>query len=347
MELYGKKQTKREFLKYVGDISQVADAREGTITAGKADGVRSIDVKTGSGFEFTVLPTRGMDISWASYKGNAVSFVSKTNVVHPAYFEKDGFGFLRGFFCGLVTTCGLTYFGAPCTDNGEALGLHGRISNIPASDVSVVKTWEGDDYVMRIRGKVTESSMFNEKIVLTREIETRLGARSVKIKDTIENEGFDEQPFMILYHCNFGYPIVSEDTVLIEPEGTRVVARDAEGIAQKCAEFQTPTHDYKEQVFYHDIPKSIGDYAYACLYNKTIGLGAYVKFNRNQFSHFGEWKMMGEGDYVVGLEPSNAIPEGRDVVRKRGELEFIKPGEVKTFEMEIGVVESPEDIKEI
>ena len=147
MKLYGKELTKRELLQYVGDVSQIADAREGVMTAGKSDGVRS-------GLEFTVLPTRGMDISWASYQGKALSFVSKAGVGHPAYFEKDGFGFLRNFFCGLLTTCGLTYFGAPCVDNGEELGLHGRISNIPAKDVCVEKFWDGDDYIIRIRGQV-------------------------------------------------------------------------------------------------------------------------------------------------------------------------------------------------
>ena len=36
-----------------------------------------------------------------------------------------------------MTTCGLTYMGAPCTDAGDTLGLHGRISNTPACDVGV------------------------------------------------------------------------------------------------------------------------------------------------------------------------------------------------------------------
>lgn len=346
MELYGRKQTKNEFLKYVGDVSQIADARESVLSAGKADGTRAIDVKTGSGFHFTVLPSRGMDISWADYKGCAVSFISKTGVTHPAYFEKDGFGFLRSFFCGLLTTCGLTYFGAPCTDGGEELGLHGRISNIPAHDVSVTRAWEGDDYKIRIHGQVTESSMFRENLVLTREIETELGAKSVKVRDTVENMGFDEQPLMLLYHCNFGYPIVSENTVLLEPNGVKAAARDAGGIVETCAEFQKPTHGYAEQVFYHELPERGGKPMYGCLYNPEIGLGAYVKFSPNQFSHFGEWKMMGEGDYVVGLEPSNAIPEGRDVVRKRGELEMIQPGECRIFELEIGVIESPDELSE-
>ncbi|MEG1394082.1 MAG: DUF4432 family protein, partial [Christensenellaceae bacterium] len=218
MELYGKKITKEEIKKYVGDLSQIADAREGMLCAGRADGVRTIDVKTGSGLTFCVLPSRGMDIAWTEFKGIPIAYASKTGVSSPAYYEKDGMGFLRNFFCGLVTTCGLTYFGAVCNDDGDELGLHGRVSNIPAHDVSVSKEWEGDEYVIHIRGKVTQSCMFQENIVLTREITTKMGAKSLHIKDVVENCGCNEQPFMLLYHCNFGYPVVSEDTVLIEPQ---------------------------------------------------------------------------------------------------------------------------------
>ena len=194
MELYGKKLTKEEFMKYVGDPSQVADARPCVLSEGKADGVRAIEVKTGGGLHFTVLPTRGMDIAWAEYNGKALSFISKTGVTHPAYFEKDGLSFLRGFFCGLVTTCGLTYFGAPCEDDGQSLGLHGRISNTPADGVCIEKYWDGDEYILKIRGQVRESSVFGENIVLIREIETKLGGKSLKITDKIQNQGFNQQP---------------------------------------------------------------------------------------------------------------------------------------------------------
>jgi len=46
--------------------------------------------------------------------------------------------------------------------------------------------------------------------------------------------------------------------------------------------------------------------------------------------------MMGERDYVLGVEPGNAYPDGRDVMRARGMLEMLKKGECKeqsiTFE---------------
>lgn len=347
MYLYGKEIKKSDLMKYVGDISMIADAREGILTSGKADGVRVIDVKTGGGLSFSVLPGRGMDIAWAEYKGMPVSYISKTGVVHPSYYNKEGFEFLRNFFCGLVTTCGLTYFGAPCVDEGEELGLHGRISNTPAEDVSVIKEWGGDEFIIRIRGKVSESSVFHENLVLTREITTKLGAKSIYIKDTVENKGFDEQPLMLLYHCNFGYPIVSEHTVLLEPDGTAVRARDEAGDMDKYDRFQKPSHGYAEQVFYHELPKTDGPHTYSCLFNEELSIGAYVKFNKEQLTHFGEWKMMGEGDYVVGLEPCTWYPEGRAKARKKGELNMILPQEVKTFEMEIGIIEKKEEIEEI
>lgn len=348
MELYGKKITKNNVSKYVGDISQIADAREAKLTSGKADGVRVIDVKTGSGLAFTVVPSRCLDIAWTEFKGIPIAHISKTGMVSPAFYDKEGLEFLRGFYCGMMTTCGLTYLGAPCVDEGKKLGLHGRISNMPAMDVSVQKEWEGDDYVIRIKGKVQESCVFNENLVLSREISVKMGGKSICVKDSIENLGFEEQPLMLLYHVNFGYPIVSEDTVLITPKA-KTVARDAE--AQKgindFMKFQEPTPGYHEQVFYHDVEPSADGFIFAALFNVKIGLGAYVKSNKKQLKHLMEWKMMGGSDYVVGLEPSNCKPEGRGKARERGELETIKPGETRCFELEFGILESKEEIDRI
>jgi hypothetical protein len=348
MELYGKKITKKSVTQYAGDISQIADAREAILTSGKADGVRVIDVKTGSGLIFTVVPSRGLDIAWTEYKGVPLAHISKTGMVNPAFYDREGLQFLRNFYCGMMTTCGLTYAGAACVDGEERLGLHGRISNTPADDVSVQKEWEGDDYVIRIRGKVRESCVFRENLLLSREITVKMGGKTVSVKDTVENCGFEEQPLMILYHVNFGYPIVSEDTVLITPKAN-TVARDLE--AQKglgdFMEFQTPTPGYSEQVFYHDLEPSREGHIYGALFNEKIGLGAYVKSNKNQLKYLIEWKMMGAGDYVVGLEPSNCKPEGRDKARERGELEVIKPGEAKRFELEFGVLESKNEAENI
>ena len=40
------------------------------------------------------------------------------------------------------------------------------------------------------------------------------------------------------------------------------------------------------------------------------------------------WKMMGEGEYVVGMEPSNCLTGGRANERANGTLREIEPGEI-------------------
>ena len=335
--------SKENLMKRIGDISQIAGAKLYELSTGKAKAVSAVDIKTGTGFEFTVLPDRGMDIAWCSYKGIPISFISKTGVVSPNHYNEEGLGFLRGFYGGLLTTCGLTYMGAPNKDEGENLGLHGRASNTPAEDVSIYQEWEEDEFVIRLRGKIRESRVFGENITLIREIVTRLGSNKIVITDTVENCGFDTQPLMLLYHCNFGYPIVSKDTTLYTNSKV-ITPRDQEaekGISEYNT-FEEPTHKYAEQVYYHDIVPHSENIAKATLFNPTInnhGLGAYVQFDKTQLPYFIEWKQMGEGDYVVGLEPGTWYPEGRSKARERSELQWLKPGEKRLFHLEIAVIE--------
>jgi hypothetical protein len=349
--LNGKELSRRDLAKLTGDISQIAGAKEYELLSGKSKGVRAVDVRTGSGFSFTVLPDRGMDIACAEYKGTSLSFISKTGIVSPAYYNEQGFGFLRSFYAGLLTTCGISHMGAPCVDQGENLGLHGRASNTPAENVAVYSEWTGDEFLITLRGTVRESRVFGENLTLERKIVTSLGSNILSVRDKVENCGFEPQPLMLLYHCNFGYPLLSSESVLIKPGGT-VRPRDAE--AQKgleeCHVFCEPQHGYAEQVFYHDLKADEKGETFACLFNSSLGtngLGAYVRFNKNELPYLIEWKQMGEGDYVAGLEPGSWYPEGRAEARKRGELQFIQPGETREFHLEIGVVESRQELPKI
>lgn len=344
--LYGKAFSRRELQQRVGDLSQLADVREGMLTGGRADGMRVIDIKTGSGLEFTVFPSRAMDIGWASYQGKALSHLSKSGPVKPEFYEKDGRSFLRSFACGLVTTCGMTQMGTPCEDGGEQLGLHGRLSNIPASDVWADRRWEGDDYLLEAGGKVNESRIFGENLRFERRIKTRLGAKSLSIHDTVENWGFEETPLMLLYHINFGFPVVSGDSRLYLSADTKITPRDGAagaGLSEfsRCRE---PAHGFAEQVFFHELPRDSRTFC-ACLFNEALQFGAYIKFPPSQLPALCQWKMMGEGDYVTGLEPCTCDPIGRARARERGVLQTLAPGQAREFHLEIGVVESPEEVE--
>lgn len=330
--LFGKEYSKAELRKRIGDISQVGGAQEFIYSSGKAEGTRAIEVRNGSGLRFVILPGRGMDIAYAEFEGIPFSHISRTGVVEASHYDEADF--LRSFTAGLLTTCGLTYMGAPCLDEGKELGAHGRIANTPAYDVGIVQEWRGDDYVIEVRGKVREATVFGENMVLTRVITTKFGDDKIYIHDEIENEGFTDTPLMVLYHMNFGFPLISESTKLITNcENMR--PRDAAAIpgVDKACEFEAPISNYAEQVFYRDSVKG----SYAKFVNPDLKLSVNLKFEKDELPYFVEWKQVGEQDYVVGLEPGTYTPDGRKEARERGELLFLKPQEVRVHNLVLEV----------
>ncbi len=339
-KLMGKEYSRVELMKRVGDISQIAGATSYTYREGRASGVDAIEMNNGAGLSIVLLPGRGMDIAGARYQDCALSFISKAGITSPNYYEEDDF--LRGFFAGFLTTCGLTYMGAPCIDEGKQLGLHGRISNIPANDVSISQQWVGDDFVMKVTGRVTQSAVFGENMVLRREITMKLGENTIHIHDTVENCGYNESPFMLLYHFNFGYPLVDENTTLLTNcTDVRPSNEDAARGINECHTFEAPCHDYAEQVFYHTPPAKN---AKAALYNEALAIGVMLQFDPKQLPHLIEWKQMGEGDYAVGLEPATWYPEGRAKAREKGELIFMQPFEKREFHITASIIHGKEEI---
>jgi len=250
--LYGKSWQKVEFLSYVGDPAQAAGARPCVLKDGKADGVAAVQVATGVGLNLTVVPGRGMDIPEAFFEGVPLHFCSGTGITSPAYYEEPGLGWLRSFFVGLLTTCGIAYSGAPNVDQGQALGLHGRVSNAGAENVCVNQEWQGDEYVMTLQGMLRESRAMGEHLTLTRRIETRLGWKKFLLTDVIENRGFEPQPLMMLYHFNYGFPLLGPNAHIVGPV-LNTQARDDEARkdrgVEECLSFPAPVPGYQEKVF--------------------------------------------------------------------------------------------------
>lgn len=342
-----KMSVKREILRYVGDTSQLFGVKDYNLRGGKAEGVRAIDIKNGSGLEFTVLPDRSMDIANLSYKGVNFSYISKTGIVAPQYFEAPGAGFTRSFYGGFLSTCGLANVGAACKDNGEELGAHGRISNTPGEQVCTEVEWIDEVPVMKAKGQMREAKLVGENMYLNREILCKYGENKIYINDVVENNGFRQEPLMILYHFNLGYPLLDgcsymvAPTVDIDPRGPEAVA----GVKEHN-KFQEPSRGYKEQVFYHTLRADAEGKTFAALINPVLELGVVIRFDIKQLGRFTQWKLMAEGDYVLGLEPCNCVVEGRAKARESGTLEFLEPGEKKHFNLEIQILEGTEKIKQ-
>ncbi len=351
VNLFGKKWSPEDLRTRVGQMEQIAGVREYELASGNEKGVEAIDFWTGTGLRFTVLPGRGMDISSASYQGQSLCWRSSTGDVAGSFFEPQGLGWLRVFFAGMLTTCGMTYVGAPAVDNGEELGLHGRISNIPAKNVNAWTQWIDGEYVLKAIGAVREAAVFGPNIVCTRTITAKMGENQLTIHDVYENEGFRTQPFMILYHFNAGFPAVDDGSVLVCPSETWKPRDDtaADGI-ESAKEFHAPTEAYKEKVYFHDMKPDDSGKVHVAIINKAHnngeGFGVYLKYNKEELPYFIQWKMMGQGEYVVGIEPGNCLVDGRPKEREAGRLQSIKPGERREVTIEVGALSGRQTIAE-
>ncbi len=325
---------KNEILKRVGDISQICRIERCAYVEGPEKGVEIFNIKTGSGFNFTVSPDRGLDIPFADYKGTPLCWVSGTGIRHPHIYEPHGIGWLRGFHGGLLVTCGMTQVGVP----SEGEGLHGRISYEQARNLYSKAFWEDERYILKVGGTVRESRLFGYSLELNREIETEMFSKKIVVRDVVKNIGARDAPHMMLYHINLGFPVVSEKTEIVI-KSDKVEPRDeesAKGI-ERWNIFEEPKRGFIEHVFYHTVREP------SCyVINKSIGIGIYIKYSKETLPVLVEWKMCGEKEYVLGIEPANCRVEGREKERNRGTLKFLKPEDSVEYSLEIGVLDMDE-----
>jgi len=102
--------------------------------------------------------------------------------------------------------------------------------------------------------------------------------------------------------------------------------------------FSSPIKGFKEQVFFHVVKGDKNDKAMVRLNNKKLGLELYVKFDTKELLYLTQWKMMGIGEYVLGIEPCNVPCKSRVQLKEEGLLPFLKPGEIKNISLEIGIL---------
>jgi Domain of unknown function (DUF4432) len=358
MSLYGRRYTKQELLQRIGDMSQICRVELSELTEGKERGVRVLNFHTGQ-LSFTAVVDRAMDICRAEYLGSPLAWLSPVGITAPSFYEAQDLGFLRSFFGGMLTTCGMTHILLPEQDTAENYNypakakeefpFHGRVSNLPARLQSYGAKWVDQDYVLWAEGKIVEVSVFGENLCLTRRIQTRLGASMFTVHDEVENVGWCDTPHMFLYHINAGFPVVDDGSELILPT-TRVDASDGASLAglpnwHVC---QPPSKNAQEQVYTHELSADSSGNVLAMLVNRNIaegqGLGLYVKYPQKAFPYFWIWKMMGQGLYSVALEPSTNTLAGRTKERQANRLKFLRPGEKCIYDLEIGVLRGREQI---
>lgn len=311
---------------YIGNPLQIRGAERYILEGGKGDGMHFLNVRNGLGLEVWISLDRAGDVSRVTYKGDNMNYFSPCGYVSPKYYDHVGKGFLKSFTGGFFTTCGLTTIGSPCNDQGEELPLHGTISNIPAEFASI----QENENELIVKLTVRDGVIFGRKLVMKRTYKFSYTENSFEVSDIVTNEGDVSSPYSILYHCNFGYPLICEDAILKVPNNNvYAVTQNAIDNISTALVMEKPQTAYEERCYFFDL-KEKDSFAKAGIYNKKISKGVVLSYDKKALPHFTEWKMMGKTDYVIGLEPSNCPLEARNERRKKGTLDFLEPDQSNT-----------------
>lgn len=317
--------------KYIGHSSQIFGVEEYRCLNGKSDGMHVLHIRNGLGMELMINADRCADISRLSLDGKNLSYTSVVGNVAPDYFsiDSDGFGFLKSFNCGFITTCGFDNIGNPNEDEGTLYGLHGNVGNIPAEYIYHTE----DATSIEVHAIIKDHAIFGKKFTLHRTYVISKTENTFALHDKIVNEGSAPSPLMYMYHMNIGYPLLTENSEFYI-NSYEVVPRDEEakkGLAQ-WNQMIPPTPNFAEQCFYHHYHT---DLAKMMVYNKDIEKGIQICFDTKEFPQNLQWKMMGERDYVLGLEPCTADLDGRHTIKKNSEILTLEPAKSKDFSVNV------------
>ncbi len=327
-----------------------------TLRGGLQEGVQVVEVHNGR-LSFAVLPTRGMGI-WKGRCGKVrLGWDSPVkDPVNPAFIneqDRGGLGWLKGFNEWFVR-CGLNSMGAPGMDtvldySGNPyqvpLTLHGKIANVPARSVSVEVTEEG----ICVRGEVDETMMFGPALRLNTEIKTSFASGAVSVADTVTNLGDNPVEHQMLYHINYGAPLLEKGSRIVAPF-KQVAPRDprsVEGIA---------THDlygaseigFVEQAYLYELAGKRGSReTLAMLRNAAGDLAALLRFSLKDFPCFTLWKnTAGTADgYVTGLEPATNYPNVRRFEREQGRVITLAGGDSRSTYLTLETLETRQAVK--
>ena len=337
----------------VGNVAQIGGIETSVLDNGLGRGTRIAWVNTGSGLRYKVVIDRGLDIVDAFYNQHSLVWLSHAGVTAPKPDANRDLEWLWSFAGGLLTTCGLTHVGGPETDEFGQRGLHGRISNIPAEIESIVQPDLSDGRLdMSITAVMRQHRVFGPNLELRRTISGTLGEPSIRIHDVVTNVGNARTPHMLLYHCNYGWPLADEGTKIVWKGQCQSRGLDMDNaIFNDRHDFRTcckPLAGHKaggEACGFIDVTPDRNGMCTVGLYNEKLNLAVMTRYKKEQLPCLANWQHWGPGEYVTGLEPGTNFPIGQAAARRQKKLLQLGPGKSRTYDLEITALTGEKEIR--
>ena len=301
-----------------------------TLHGGRQEGVQVIDVNNGA-MTFTIVPTRGFEV-WKAQAGNLrLGWDSPVKeIIHPSYIrltDNGGQGWVAGFG-GLMVRGGLASFGSPVQDGAQQLTLHGHVDYLPASFVSVrYETAPVPRLVFR--GVVDDVQTFGPQLRLTSEISTEIGKAEFAFDDTITNLSDAPQEMQLLYHTNFGTPLLGAGSEFVAPvkQVAPMNPASANGGLKDWNRYSGP-HPAAAKVFNMQLHGDAKGETKVMLKSPDGAQGVLMRFDTHGLPYMSLWKneITPKAGYVTGLEPGTGFPNPRPVERAAGRVPKLNGG---------------------
>jgi len=319
---------------HVLDLRQLARIDQYRLDTGD----RRVRLTAANGFDLEILPDRGMDLAAVAFRGIPLEFSTPALFAAPPP-DALGESFARRFGAGLLTTCGLDSYGVSSTDLDQTLPQHGRATDLAADPMTTRSYWQDGRFRLEVAGTMRQWRLFGEDLGWQRTIRVDLGGDHLEITDEVTNLGRDRWPHMMLYHINFGYPLLDGGTRInvhragpdVDPEPRN---DDAAAGLPSWHTFPAPSAGFAEQVFRHDLRSD--DPGVVTVTNARLGLAVDVRVDPTVLPHVFQWTMARPGTYALGIEPGNApTMDGRARARDLAALPQLEPGETRSYTVEL------------
>ncbi|NSZ48790.1 aldose 1-epimerase family protein [Agrobacterium vitis] len=315
----------------------IADIRLLQMEDGPGRGQRLFVVRNAAGIAFEIAVDRGFDISSATWRGINIGWNSANGLPWPpnSVDAEDGVGFYRNLD-GFVVTCGLDHIGGARRSDASHFThkhrkevfnpLHGRISSQRALISGYGINWDRESPVIWAEGDIRQSSVFGENLLLRRRISIDVFGSAIRINDVVENRGFRPTPHALLYHVNFGYPFLDEQTELSGD-------LDENFIAAFKSEDKQPRDDFVD--YFQEVPIVPGAATASINVSNSAlmgGMQVNIEFPRAALPDFGVWRAFQSGVYALALEPMLRRDFNDEVTAGAGTL---ASGETATYWLEL------------
>jgi len=309
-------------------------------------------VNTGSGLRFTVALDRGGDIVEASYQGNNLAYLTPNGYKPPSHLLHRDEDWLASWPGGLVTSCGPRYIGPGREEDGQALYLHGPLSNTPAALLAVHNPDPRDgDLSMFLEMTNRDTRMYGPAVEVRRRLQCTLGVPVIEFQDEVVNLGNVTVPHNWLYHVNFGYPLLDCDSQLVYsgrvnggwemgPNLTMADLPKQEDYS-RFLKVPDPLSDHVgsgSRGLVLDVDADQGGIAHIGLVNPKLGLGVELAYSVQSLPRLANWQHYGSrGSYVSALEPFSGSLFGKPNDHHRLAEQWLEPGQSKQYDLTIMV----------